>query len=389
MCSSSRNLRAQRGGNVARVRTCIANVNNPSGRPVRLRVVNSSSLAQQDAGHKEVHHSGTRPVGKLERTMGTTDVNGCFETKYSPSHISGHFQVHATISDKSGYTNAAVIFPGLHILLPGGDYRLIGTTVSHPSNHWGISQAVNSLGLIATDYKNEFYGSNPIPEDEKVAYNDMSLEWGGKFDLNNNWSNVGAHAEHREGINCDTRSSNIPRARWARLNDFFRSRGSTDTNDETGTSAPHWHLRFLYGAPHAAAERTPHIFVEDVFNAVLRRESTQEEYEEWLRRIIDAKATGQPELLQEAKYFVLERFLSSGYGGRQRTNEQFIADVYWAHVSREPTIAETQTWLDYLNSIPPIVPESRKRRRLIEQYQLGDEFRDIVFGIVDAPAPTQ
>lgn len=377
------------GGNVTRVRTCISNVLNPGGRSVRLQLLNASAVSI-DAGHKESFHTGTRPIGKLQRTTGTTNSSGCFDTTYSPSHISGQFQVHSNISGETGYTNAAVLFPGFVNLLPGGDHKLIGATNSHPSNHWGTPQAVNSLELIASDYKAEYYGNNPIPEDSKVAYNDMSLVWGGKFDLSNNWANTNSkHAEHREGINCDTRSNNIPRSRWARLNQIFRTRGSTDTNDETGTSAPHWHLRFLYGAPNTTAERTPHIFVEDVFNAVLRRESTQEEYEAWLARITNAKATGQSELLAEAKSLILERFLSSGYGGRQRTDEQFIADVFLAHVFREPTIEETQLWLDYLRNLPPSIPQSRKRRRLIETFQLGTEFQEIVFGIVDAPSSQQ
>lgn len=382
------------GTNTSNVRTCIFNVNNPGGRAVRLALSNVSSSTQLDAGHKEDFHTGTRPLGKLAKTTGTTNSNGCFSTTYSPSHISGQIQVISTIfgsviGGTRGSRNFGVLFPGLHILNPGGDYRLIGSTDAHPSNHWGTSSAVGDLPLIASDYKTEFYGNNPIPEDEKVAYNDMSLEWGGKFDLGRSWLNSKAHAEHREGINCDTRSSNIPRGRWARLNEFFRNRGSTSTNDETGGDAPHWHLRFLYGAPHVAAERTPHIFVEDVFGAVSGRESTQEEYEEWLARITNAKATGQSELLFEAKNFIVTTFASNGYGGRQLSDEEFIQKVFWAHVFREPAVEETQMWLDYLHNLPPALPRDRKKRRLIEEFQLSTEFQDIVFGIVDAPPPSQ
>lgn len=377
------------GGNTANASVCVrpAQANLPASFQLVRRPENADS-----GGHIETQHTGLRPLGKLDKISGRTGSDGCLRTKYSPSHISGFVGLDGTITGTTASTNMLIQVPEVLGMLDGEDYNFIGSTTSHPANHNGTSAAINGLVLIAEDYRSEYYGNGPMPESEKLHYNDMSLTYGGKFDLNRNWLNSGDHAEHRVGINTDVRCcadpGNIPRNRWMRLNEFFRRRGSTRTNDETGTAKPHWHLRFEFGTPRVA-ERTPHIFVEDVFSAVLRRESSQEEYEEWLARITNAKATGQTELLLEAKAFVLERFLSSGYGGRQRSDEQFIADVYWAHVSREATIEETQIWLDYLDSIPPIVPQSRKRRRLIEEFQLGNEFRDIVFGIVDAPKPQQ
>ncbi|MFN0139439.1 MAG: hypothetical protein ACKVQW_05050 [Pyrinomonadaceae bacterium] len=378
------------GGNTANVSVCI--------RPAQADLEASFQLVRRpehadSGGHVDSQHIGVRPLGKLGKRSGRTSSDGCLRTKYSPSHISGFVGINGTITGTTAGTNMWVQVPNLLGLSDGEDYNFIGSRPWHPANHNGTLAALTGLQQIAADYRQEYYGNGPMPENEKLHYNDMSLTSGGKFDLAKNWLNTGDHGEHREGINADVRCcvdpGNIPRSRWARLDEIFEDRGSTDTNDETGTSAPHWHLRFLYGAPNTTAERTPHIFVEDVFNAVLRRESTQEEYEIWLSRITNAKATGQSELLAEAKSLVLERFLESGYGGRQRTDEQFIADVFLAHVFREPTIEETQLWLDYLHNLPPSIPQSRKRRRLIETFQLGTEFQEVVFGIVDAPSPQQ
>lgn len=377
------------GGNTANVSVCI--------RPAQADLAASLQLVRRpehadSGGHIESQHTGLRPLGKLEKSSGRTRSDGCLRTKYSPSHISGFVGINGTITGTTAGTNVWVQVPDVLGMSDGEDYNFIGSRPWHPANHNGTLAALTGLQQIAADYRREYYGNGPMPENEKLHYNDMSLTSGGKFDLARNWLNTGGHSEHREGTNTDVRCcvdpGNIPRSRWARLNDFFTSRGSARTNDETGTANPHWHLRFEFGNQRFA-ERTPHIFVEDVFSAVLKRESTQDEYEQWLARITAAKAAGQSELLAEAKSFVLERFLTSGYGGRQLSNEQFIADVFWAHVFREPTIEETQLWLDYLRNLPPSIPQDRKRRRLIEAFQLGTEFQDVVFGIVDPPVPQQ
>ena len=97
--------------------------------------------------------------------------------------------------------------------------------------------------MIADDYKLQFYPNTAIPDGEKLRMNDMSLIYGGKFDLCNNWGADCSHAEHRVGINCDLGSSNVPGERWEELTRIFARHGSPNYNDET-SSANHWHLRF-------------------------------------------------------------------------------------------------------------------------------------------------
>jgi len=123
----------------------------------------------------------------------------------------------------------------------------VGATTTHPVNHYGTATALTNLPLIANDYKSQFYpdggnGSTPIPDADKLRYNDMSLVVGGKFEIAADWGN-GSHAEHRVGINCDVFSGNIPGNRWQTLTQIFANHGSPNYNDETAT-ASHWHLRF-------------------------------------------------------------------------------------------------------------------------------------------------
>ena len=84
------------------------------------------------------------------------------------------------------------------------------------------------------------------------------------------------------------------------------------------------------------------MFVEDVFDASLQRESTQPEYEVWLVRITNAKALGQNELLLQAKNFESYIFESGEYSSRNRSSDQFIYDLYLAHLFRDPTPTEIQ-----------------------------------------------
>ena len=95
---------------------------------------------------------------------------------------------------------------------------------------------------MANDYKNQFYGSEAIPDGDKLRLNDMSLINGGKFDLSANWCATCPHAEHRVGINSDLSSLNVPVNRRAILEQFFRDRGSPNFVDETASNN-HWHLR--------------------------------------------------------------------------------------------------------------------------------------------------
>lgn len=368
------------GGTTTLVKVCTnpVNVNVPATLTLRRRPQHINS-----GGHIGTLHGGSRPIGKLARTSGTTGSDGCFSTTYSSSHISGYVGVDGTILGLSVGEDIFVRVDGLFSLGSGPDHVLIGQTSSHPDNHYGTASANTGLLLIASAYRSEFYPSGQIPEDEKVAYNDMSLAFGGKFDLFNRWESTNSqHGEHREGINCDTRSNNIPTPRWARLNQIFRDNGSTRTHDETGTQAPHWHLRFEFGTPRVV-ERTPHSFVEDAFDTAFRRESTQAEYENWHTRIVNAKAIGQAEFLLEAKLFQRTIFAESEYVARNRTQEEFVSDIYWSHMSREPSQQEIDDWVAYMENLPPSVPANRRRARLIEQVQLLPEFEAFVFGIVD------
>lgn len=188
-------------------------------------------------------------------------------------------------------------------------------------------------------------------------------------------------------MRCCRDPGNVPRSRWTILWQIFIDRGSTDTLDETRTANPHWHLRFLFGAPHRRAEKTPHSFVEDAFEAITDRFATQQEWENWRAQIAEAKAQGQSALLEKARIFEQTVFSESVYLAGHGTDAEFVAAVIRSHLFRKPTEAESQNWQDYLQNQPPALPVRRKRMNLIYEIEASAEFEEVVLGIVDDAPP--
>jgi hypothetical protein len=194
-----------------------------------------------EGGH--VSHSGARPLGSLTATHGTTGGDGTFQTTYSAPAFGGRLGIFARFGTVDRGETMTVSVANLSSLGTGTNYNLVGSTTTHPDNHYGTWSALSNLPSIANDYQTQFYGQNAIPDAEKLLYNDMSLVSGGKFDLSGNWCTSCSHFEHTLGINCDVGSSNVPTSRWAVLNQIFFTRNVQSVNDETA-SANHWHLRF-------------------------------------------------------------------------------------------------------------------------------------------------
>ena len=124
-------------------------------------------------------------------------------------------------------------------LFAGTNYTLTGEKPWHPAafNHYGIPLAVSSVPQICNAYIAMYPGAT------KPEINDMSLPYGGKFDVDHDWSTSNAnHGEHRVGRNVDFETVGIPTSRWEALNEIFFNNNVISVNNET--AAGHWHLRF-------------------------------------------------------------------------------------------------------------------------------------------------
>lgn len=127
---------------------------------------------------------------------------------------------------------------GLAALGNGNGYELVGQTPRHPANHYGTADAVVGLRTIAARYRREF------PGDPKLLFNDISLEWGGLFDLNGDWAKP--HSTHRRGSQADVQRDSVPEAHRARLEQI-----SADQGARVLIEGSHYHLDFTpAGSPH-------------------------------------------------------------------------------------------------------------------------------------------
>ena len=205
-----------------------------SGQNVTLSVVATEEGEFDAGGH--VNHTGVRPVGTLSQSSGTTGSDGTFTAVYTAPIFGGGHSIRATMNGVTKEVGIGVFINGLSLLGEGTNYDLVGETNTHPINHFGTATAVAGLPLIADNYMALFPGSAPL------RFNDISLSFGGKFEIAGNWGN-GSHAEHRVGRNCDISSSNVPTNRWATINQIFLNNNVVSVNDETACCT-HWHVRF-------------------------------------------------------------------------------------------------------------------------------------------------
>lgn len=211
-----------------------------SGKTVAFEL---GSEMTEDGGHEA--HTGTRPRGSLASSSGTTAGNGSAQTTYTASVFGGSIRVRARMGNRSKGMDFRVLVPNLQQLGGGDNYILEGERPRHPSNHWGIATTNQRLVAIANAYKAQFYGEGAIPDDDKNRFNDMSLIFGGKFEVAGNWNldNVN-HEQHRVGRNCDFDSPVVLKHTPSRQTAMEQIFSDNDVDFGREFSAAHWHLIF-------------------------------------------------------------------------------------------------------------------------------------------------
>ncbi|MEJ2637547.1 MAG: hypothetical protein P8184_19950 [Calditrichia bacterium] len=121
--------------------------------------------------------------------------------------------------------------PGLQLLPDDVYYQKIGGRVEHHGppgyeddhNHYGIRQTIDAMQNIAENFHIQF------PQQQILIINDMSLPYGGKFDVLGQWA--GSHVNHRTGRNVDVRS-------WAMQGDRYLDANSNGVYDPNPTDNP-------------------------------------------------------------------------------------------------------------------------------------------------------
>jgi hypothetical protein len=179
----------------------------------------------------------------------TTQIGGIFEVTFFSSIFGDTMMILLESMENKLLKDTLKIVekvPGLELLPESVSYSKIGGTCNHhgPSdnpnvpdscrtpdnNHWGTQSTIAAIDTISIIYRNMF------PNDPKLNINDMSLIYGGRFDINGKWSGSTHHQYHRLGIDADIRSWSIPKG-----DDFADTNGNGDydlgepiTNDING-----------------------------------------------------------------------------------------------------------------------------------------------------------
>jgi hypothetical protein len=173
-------------------------------------------------------HNGNRPVGRYVYPIGSTDTMqtitartdtaGRLRFRLVASQFGGGERIKAcTVSDSTKFDTVSLIteVPGLQLLPDGTNYDLVGGTCTHygpgaptgcttPDNNHLAAQVVrDSLPSMANVWDDSL-------RQDALFVNDISLPFGGLFDVAGNWRPE--HAEHREGLDVDVRTA-IPGVR--------------------------------------------------------------------------------------------------------------------------------------------------------------------------------
>ncbi len=216
-----------------------------------------------DSGGHDAGHIAARPKGRLVPESGISDANGEVKIVFQASQIAGDHIIAASCTSCQAAVshNIRVKVPDLVnvFALPFTGqfaYPGIGQTLQHSDNHYLTWDAAYKMFEISSRYQRIW------PTAPKLTLNDMSLKWGGKFDLDGNWeTSINRHAEHRVGSSSDIRANGVAgsipngiRAAFSR----WLSRNSIPTDtipadlviepirhlwESRGTNNEHFHLR--------------------------------------------------------------------------------------------------------------------------------------------------
>ena len=128
--------------------------------------------------------------------------------------------------------------PGLVPLPPGGaakGYSLVGGNQWHPDNHNVTPEFEASLQQIGLEWR------KVCPNSSALLYNDMSLPWGGIFDVNQDWK--APHKGHMFGNNADISKKFVRKGNRTELIKIMCSYAIVQSEGDAKGEVPHFHLK--------------------------------------------------------------------------------------------------------------------------------------------------
>ena len=132
------------------------------------------------------------------------------------------------------------------------------------------------------------------------------------------------------------------------------------------------------GGPAAPAPSPKTIgqFAQLFWLGALDADTTDSDRQYWTDRMTNAQAQGQPQLLSEARVFGRALFLSAEYAALNRSDEDFVNDLYWGYLQRAPDESGYNFWLSVLRN--DNAQGINGREHLLQAFELSDEYRILV-----------
>jgi len=225
--------------------------------PVSLQDVRIVGAAY--GGHEPNHPTSfpTGTGGTFSPASGNTSgSDGKFTSTYTARTFAGEHQIKATMGGvtKTGPITLRAMVEGFAELSTGTGYIRRGQTSNHLLNWHATSNTRTSLQAIGQRYNQDYAQTNF----NVLGYNDISLPWGGLFDIGPTLScptscvyRQTPHAQHRQGIEIDiycgadvSRSDFVPNDRWSAVDQIFRLIGGATAVANKCTAENHWHVTF-------------------------------------------------------------------------------------------------------------------------------------------------
>jgi hypothetical protein len=186
--------------------TATVGVTDPQGTPIPNYPFTLRALVRTNSGGHD--HDVGRPTGRFVTGADTTvtvqdrtDAAGERQYRYLSSGFGGVDSLFVQGETERDTASATIVLKiaDFEELTEGTHYRLIGSfgepgvNSQHRKNHFGTTNLVSRLKALAD--------SVHADSSYVLRFNDMSLQFGGPFDIRNNWN--APHQTHREGVSVD------------------------------------------------------------------------------------------------------------------------------------------------------------------------------------------
>lgn len=127
--------------------------------------------------------------------------------------------------------------PNLVEMKSGNGYIVDGDTAEHPATHFVTPDFKAQLLAIAATWRQTCPSSTkPYP----LTFLQMSLPWGGLFDINDNWNMP--HSAHRYGNNADVSKWRVRKGNRAKLVKMMCEYAHVYSEGDATGENPHYHL---------------------------------------------------------------------------------------------------------------------------------------------------